>query len=93
MYVCARVRSPLLPFVPHTPSLTCHYSTFIDREVIVGKKPIKWAGQWIIEVMIGAVQRQLIVMESGLAACKDPSLRRPPLTRERHTEYGITYTL
>lgn len=35
-------------------------------EVAVGKKkPIRWAGGRIIEVMIGAVQRQLIVMEAG----------------------------
>lgn len=29
------------------------------------KNPIRWAGGRIIEVMIGAVQRQLIVMEAG----------------------------
>lgn len=81
--VCAR---------PHIPSLGCHYSMFIDREVIVGQKAIRWAGQRIIEVMIGAVQRQLIAMESGLAARKDPILRSPPLPWEWHTEYGITYT-
>lgn len=49
----------------HRTDLSCHYSMSIHREVIVGKKPIRWAGQQIIEVMIGAVQRQLIVMETG----------------------------
>lgn len=57
----------LLCIPPRCPStgLSCHYSLSIHREVIVGKKPIRWAGQRIIEVMIGAVQRQLIVMETG----------------------------
>lgn len=57
----------LLCISPCYPSagLSCHYSLSIHREVIVGKKPIRWAGQRIIEVMIGAVQRQLIVMEAG----------------------------
>lgn len=84
--------SPLAFCTPH-PLPFSHYSMFIDRQVTVGKKPIRWAGQRIIEVMIRAVQRQLIAMESGLAAHKDPSLRRPPLPREWYTEYGITYTL
>lgn len=70
--VCACVYyNPILPNTRPPPSsppdylltISCHYSMFIDREVIVGKKPIRWAGQQIIEVMIGAVQRQLIVME------------------------------
>lgn len=57
----------LLRISPCYPSagLSCHYSLSIHREVIVGKKPIRWAGRRIIEVMIGAVQRQLIVMEAG----------------------------
>ena len=76
VYVCTVERSnftatstsicPLciLPCCPRT-GLSCHYCLSIHREVIVGKKPIRWAGQRIIEVMIGAVQRQLIVMETG----------------------------
>lgn len=59
----------------HRPS--CHYSLSIRREVRVGKKPIRWAGRRIIEVMIGAVQRQLIVMEMGARGARwaAPALR------------------
>lgn len=35
------------------------------QDLQLAKKPIRWAGGRIIEVMIGAVQTQLIVMEAG----------------------------
>lgn len=55
----------------HSTGLSCHYSPSIHKEVVVGKKPIRWAGQQIIEVMIEAAQRQLI--EKGGEQVAEPA--------------------
>lgn len=53
------------PQGPRRPQLSC-FAVRPHRSCSWQKKnPIRWAGGRIIEVMIGAVQRQLIVMEAG----------------------------
>lgn len=69
------LRPHLHPYAPSVCRLRAdieaggRHSLSIHGEVVVGKKKtIRWAERGIIEVMIGAVQRQLIVMETGGAA-------------------------